>query len=68
MLGSRVSAQSQHLHAQHVLSCLGVQHVLLLQYTSSPGNHGSVKFFYARIADICMGVTITSIFTLIKPW
>lgn len=41
---------------------------LLLQYNSSPGNHGSVKFFYARIADICMGVAITSIFTLVKPW
>ncbi|DBA89188.1 TPA: hypothetical protein ACH3X1_016339 [Trebouxia sp. C0004] len=42
--------------------------VMLAQYNPAPGSHGSVKFLYARIADIFMGVIITSLFTLVLPW
>jgi len=40
----------------------------MLQYNPAPGSHGSVKFLYARIADIFMGTIITSLFTLVLPW
>ncbi len=40
----------------------------LMQYNPAPGSHGSVKFLYARIADIFMGTIITSLFTLVLPW
>lgn len=42
--------------------------VMLAQYNPAPGSHGSVKFLYARIADIFMGTIITSLFTLVLPW
>ena len=40
----------------------------MMQYNPAPGSHGSVKFLYARIADIFMGTIITSLFTLVLPW
>lgn len=50
-------------------SCAGWLYLgVLLQFSTTPGSHGSVKFFYARIADISMGVTLTSAFTVIMPW
>ncbi|KAL3160682.1 hypothetical protein ABBQ32_010593 [Trebouxia sp. C0010 RCD-2024] len=42
--------------------------VMLAQYNSTPGNHGSVKFFYARILDIFLGTVITAIFSFVLPW
>lgn len=41
---------------------------LVVQYNSTPGNHGSVKFFYARLLDIFMGTVITSLFAFVLPW
>ena len=52
-------------------TCAAIEHHLpcaMLQYNPAPGSHGSVKFLYARIADIFMGTIITSLFTLVLPW
>lgn len=38
------------------------------QYNSTPGNHGLVKFFYARVLDIVLGTVITAIFSFVLPW
>ena len=58
----------QAIPTMHNLGHGTSEQAVLLQYSTTPGSHGSVKFFYARIADISMGVTLTSLFTLVMPW
>ncbi|KAK9816005.1 hypothetical protein WJX74_009869 [Apatococcus lobatus] len=42
--------------------------LVLCQYVPTPGHHGSVLQFYARIADIAVGVIYCILIDLIWPW
>lgn len=42
--------------------------LVLCQYQPTPGHHGSVLAFYARIADIAVGVIYCLLIDLIWPW